>query len=115
MRRSVSTNDFKMTNNVAIKPSQEPKPGGRGFPLPTGSCLVCEKYEIRQDRIVAGFGRDNRDKWRLFEPLVEVPDLFLRFTRLHRERDFARAALSFSHRYGLPHGMAHSGSAILDP
>jgi hypothetical protein len=115
MRRSVSTNDFKMTNNVVSKRSQQPRPGGRGFPVPIGPWKVCEKYELRQDRIVAGFNNEISDKWHLFEPLDEAPDLFLKFSRLHRERDFAEAALSFSHRYGLPCGMAHTDSAILDP
>src|SRR3712207_2926146 len=102
MQRSVNPNDFKIANNLMIRPSQEPRPGGRGFPFPTESCLVCEKYEIRQDRIVAGFGNDNSDKWKPFDPLDEAPDLFLKLSKLHRERDFAGAALSFSHRYGLP-------------
>src|SRR5215208_1415256 len=114
MRRSVSTKDFKMANNLVSRPSSEPRPGGRGYPIPSGTCLVCDKYEIRQDRIVAGFSNNNEDKWKLFEPLDEVPDLFLKFSRLHRERDFAGAALSFSHRYGLPCGTARTGSAILD-
>jgi hypothetical protein len=115
MRRSVSTKDFKMANNLVSRPSSEPRPGGRGFPIPSGSCWVCDKYEIRQDRIVAGFGNVDRGKWKLFEPLDEVPDLFLKFSRLHRERDFAGAALSFSHRYGFPCGTARTGSAVLDP
>jgi hypothetical protein len=107
--------DFKMTNNVVNRPSRDPRPGGRGFPLLEGSCLVCEEYELRQDRIVARFNNEIRNKWHSFKPLNEAPDLFLKFSRLHRERDFAGAALSFSHRYGLPCGMAHTGSPNFDP
>jgi len=112
----VGSNDFKMANNLVSRPSPETRPGGRGFPLPTGStCYVCENYELRQDRIVAEFNNMDLDTWRFFEPLDEAPDLFLKFSRLHRERDFAGAALSFSHRYGLPCSMVRASSANLDP
>jgi len=36
--------------------------------------------------------------------LTDVPDLFLRFARLHKEKNFAEAALAWSHKYGIPGG-----------
>jgi hypothetical protein len=102
VRRSVSSKDFKMVNNWWRRPSQDPRPGG-SVP-PSNDCWVCEKYDICQNRIVARFGSEDLDHWTFFDPLEEAPDLFLRFARLHRERDFAQAALRFTHQYGLPCG-----------
>jgi len=39
-----------------------------------------------------------------YKPLTDVPDLFLRFARLHKEKNFAEAALAWSHKYGVPGG-----------
>src|ERR671921_1569226 len=102
VRRSVSGKDFKMVNNWWRRPSQDPRPGGTVYP--TNSCWVCENYDICQNRIVARFGSEDLDHWTIFDPLEEAPDLFLRFARLHREREFAQAALRFTYQYGLPCG-----------
>ncbi len=113
MRRSVSGKDFKMVNDWWKRPPHDPRPGGTVYP--TNSCWVCENYDIRQNRIVARFGRENLDHWRLFDPLEEAPDLFLKFSRLHRERDFAQAALHFTHKYGLPCGSLRNDPNVYVP
>ena len=82
---------------------------------PTNSCWVCEEYEIHQNRIVARFGSEDLDHWTLFDPLEEAPDLFLKFSRLHRERDFGEAALRFTHRYGLPCGSSREDPRVYVP
>ena len=103
MRRSVGTRDFEMVNTVANTSSQDSE--GGGATVPTGPCWICKEYEISQDRIIAKFGFEETPfRWRWFEPIEDAPDLFLNFSRLHRERDFAHAALSFSHQYRLPCG-----------
>ena len=101
MQRSVSRNDFRMAANLMRSPAQYPQP--KGYAVPEIDFGVCEKYEIREGSIVAGFGGENSDRWRWISPLDEAPDLFLTFSRLHRERDFPRAALRFTQQYGLPH------------
>jgi len=113
MWRSVGTNDFKMTNNMMSRGPQELRLERKeGL---TGPCWVCEKYEMHQDEIVAQFGTGDSDKWRGFDPLKETPDLFLRFSRLHRERNFAQGALSFSRQYGLPCATAREDSDVYAP
>src|SRR3712207_8188126 len=47
------------------------------------------RSEVRNDEIVAVLSGTSFGKWRHFEPL-EDPNLFLRFSRLHLERDFAQ-------------------------
>src|SRR5215204_6438692 len=99
MWRSVGTNDFKMTNNMMSRGPQELRLERKeGL---TGPCWVCEKYEMHQDEIVAQFGTGDSDKWRGFDPLKETPDLFLRFSRLHRGGGFAQGAVAFGRREGL--------------
>src|SRR5918994_509031 len=88
VRRSMSGNDFKLVNNWLGRPPQVPRPGGTVYP--TNSCWVCEEYEVRENRIVARFSSEDLDHWTLFDPLEEAPDLFLKFSRLHRERNFAQ-------------------------
>ena len=110
MPRSVSRKDFTVVSALMNRSPDKPRPGPGVDEVPDGDCWVCEKYEIRGKRIVAGFGKDDLANWRIIYPLDEAPDLFLRFSRLHRDRDFAQAALSFSHQYGLPCGMARTGS-----
>jgi hypothetical protein len=94
--------------------------GGRGLRIHELEDVwwVCEGYEIRGDRIVSkypavSFGDARRypvdsyteeKGWRSYRPLVEAPDLFLRFARLCQEPNFKKAALAWSHRYGLPGG-----------
>jgi hypothetical protein len=82
---------------------------------PTNSCWVCEEYEIRQNRIVARFSSEDLDHWTLFDPLEEAPNLFLKFSRLHRERNFAQAALRFTHQYGLPCGTSWEDPRVYVP
>jgi hypothetical protein len=84
---------------------------------------VCDEYEIQGDRIVAKYGarsfgdgkrypphlNPTPDRgWSTYRPLEDAPDLFLRFARLKTERDFPRAALAWSHRYGLPGADRHA-------
>jgi hypothetical protein len=70
---------------------------------------VCNEYQIRSDKIVARFKLSAledplrpEDVWWYYSPLRDAPDLILRFARLYKEKSFERAALAFSHKYGLP-------------
>jgi hypothetical protein len=70
---------------------------------------VCNEYQIRGDKIVAKYKLSAledplrpEDVWWYYSPLRDAPDLILRFARLYKEKSFERAALAFSHKYGLP-------------
>jgi hypothetical protein len=73
---------------------------------------VCNEYQIHGDRIVAKYKLSAledplrpEDVWWFYSPLRDAPDLFLTFARLYKEKSFERAALAFSHKYGLPNNM----------
>lgn len=70
----------------------------------TGNWSVCEEYVLQDGAIVAVYGHkgDDQDYWRVYTPLEQEPDLFLKFARLWEEPDFETAALEFAHSYGLP-------------
>lgn len=70
----------------------------------TGNWSVCEEYVLQDGAIVAVYGHkgDDQDYWRVYTPLEQEPDLFLKFARLWEEPDFETAALEFAHGYGLP-------------
>jgi hypothetical protein len=77
-----------------------------------GNWYVCNEYEIRGDKIVARYKlsalEDHlrpQDVWWYYSPLRDAPDLILTFARLYKEKSFERAALAFSHKYGLPNSM----------
>ena len=70
---------------------------------------VCNEYQIRGDKIVARYKLSAledplrpEDVWWYYSPLRDAPDLILTFARLYEEKSFERAALAFSHKYGLP-------------
>lgn len=44
---------------------------------------------------------DGSDGW-IYLPLEDEPDLFLKFARLQKARDFKASALDFCNRYGIP-------------
>jgi hypothetical protein len=70
------------------------------------SWYVCTRYELLGGTIRAtpdGWG-DEPQTFKPYKPLTDVPDLFLRFARLHKEKNFAEAALAWSHKYGVPGG-----------
>jgi hypothetical protein len=73
---------------------------------------VCNEYEMRGDKIVARYKLSAleehlrpEDVWWYYSPLRDAPDLFLTFARLCKEKSFERAALAFSHKYGLPNNI----------
>jgi hypothetical protein len=71
-----------------------------------GQWLVCDEgYEISGDEIVAALEyTDWSDEWSAYFPLKDVPDLFLKFSKLYEQSDFEQAALAFANNYGLPTG-----------
>lgn len=79
-----------------------------------GGWIVFDTYEIREGALVAtpdlvrglerGFTPEDDEGFAFYNPLENVPDLFLKFARLHEEADFESAALRFAHEYGLPDG-----------
>jgi len=64
---------------------------------------VCDEYELRGNKIVARFDERYEEKWTSYKPLVDTPDLFLKFARLYQAPNFGEAARQFSQRYGLLH------------
>ena len=109
MQRSVGRNDFQMASDLIKRPAQDARP--LGYVFPDGDCWACKEYELHEDWIVAAFSSEDIENWRHYSPLEEAPDLFLKFCGLHREPDFARAALLFAQRYGLPIGTIGEGAS----
>jgi hypothetical protein len=74
---------------------------------------VCDAYEVRGEAIVARHPfsdfetgkwtttKVNSRWWHGYNPLEEAPDLFLKLARLNDEPDFIKAALRFSHTFGV--------------
>lgn len=104
MRRRIGMDDFKHAGGLANGSER------------AGLWWVCEEgYEIQGDVVVArrpapGFVRESsgswrveadRNAWRGYKPLEEVPDLFLKFARLHEAADLEAAALDWSRKYGV--------------
>jgi hypothetical protein len=109
MRRRVGRTDFKELPAAVFE--------ARAL----GTWEKCDRYEIRKGEIVA---RPNRvrvhtgqyeEEWVSYNPIDDVPDLFLRFARLYEESDFDRAALDFTSKYGLPNGMDEAPAPFGEP
>jgi hypothetical protein len=102
MRRRVGLTDFKELPAAVFETRA------------SGHWLKCDRYVIREGEIVAapdrmrglnrGLTDEDNEGWVVYDPIDEVPDLFLRFARLYGEPDFNRAALDFASKYGLPNG-----------
>src|SRR5215208_7968486 len=94
MRRRVGLTDFKELPETVFHRRA------------TGVWVKCDRYEIREGEIVAvpdrvrglhkGLADEDDEGWIVYDPIVGVPDLFLRFARLYGEPDFDRAALDFA-------------------
>ena len=85
----------------------------------TGYWEVCEEYELREPdeathhgyptfRIAPKYPPKRDDKWRLYRPVEETPDLFLKFVRLYKgggyhfvDSTFVDSILDWVHQYGL--------------
>jgi hypothetical protein len=65
--------------------------------------LVCSAYELRSGQIWAKYGlsKDALEEWRVYVPLVDVPDLFLKFARLYDQGFSTELILQWVGRYGL--------------
>jgi hypothetical protein len=80
---------------------------------------VCEEYEIEGGEIVAKFPYsrlelgnnpdellerylERRKHWRMYRPLEETPDLFLKLAYLYERNDFPESAVDFSTQFGVP-------------
>jgi hypothetical protein len=102
MRQRLELRDFRNAHSAVFKTQ------GRG------DWLKCDRYEIRDGEVVAppdrvrglnrGLTNEDDEGWTYYDPINDVPDLFLRFARLYGESDFNKAALDFAHKYGLPKG-----------
>lgn len=80
---------------------------------------VCEEYELREPddasrhdylstRVTPKYPPNRDGMWRLYRPLEDAPDLFLKFARLYNgggdsyvDSDFVSSVLDWVHRYGL--------------
>jgi hypothetical protein len=99
VRRRVSVDDFKQADDLLLRLT-----GQRNVAGGEGQWWVCDEYKYKEDAIVATIPLDeNWGRWRIYRPLEEAPDLFLKFARLHEASNFEEAALHFSHKYGLLH------------
>ncbi len=102
MRRRLESGDFRNSHTAVFEAR------GRGV------WLKYERYEIRDGEVVAApdpvrvlqrwLTNEDDDGWTDYDPIDDVPDLFLRFARLYGESDFNKAALDFANKYGLPTG-----------
>ena len=64
---------------------------------------VCSAYELWSGSIQAKYdwGIETARKWTGYDPLVDTPDLFLRFARLYDQEFSPELVLQWVHRYGL--------------
>jgi hypothetical protein len=102
MRRRLESRDFRNSHTAVFE--------ARG----RGGWLKYERYEIRDGEVVVSpdpervlqrwLTNEDDDGWTDYDPIDDVPDLFLRFARLYGESDFNKAALDFANKYGLPTG-----------
>lgn len=85
-----------------------------------GSVLVCDEYELYLDttkspkmgrylhyllpkylmKFRGGHLLTDECRWRVYEPLKEEPDLFLKFARLYEQGRRPQAALEWANQYG---------------
>jgi hypothetical protein len=75
-----------------------------------GEWAVCDRYEVRNGEIVAQrLAQDiaNNRRWRVYRPLEDHPDLFLKLAEMHTKPNFSDAALDFSRRYGVLGGSSN--------
>jgi len=113
MRRRVGLTDFKELATTVFETKA------------SGCQLKCNRYEIRDGEIVAapnpvrgltrGFTDTDDEGWIVYDPIDDVPDLFVRFARLYGESDFDRAALDFASKYGLPNGADEAPAPFGEP
>jgi len=96
MQRKIGADDFRGTKELLLQLVQQ---GNLGFDL----WWACDEYELRGDKIVARFYERHEEKWTSYKPLVDTPDLFLKFARLYQASNFREAARRFSQGYGLLH------------
>jgi hypothetical protein len=96
MQRKIGVDDFRGAGELMLQLVQPWRLGPELW-------WVCDEYELRRGKIVARFDEKHSEKWTNYKPLVDTPDLFLKFARLHEEPDFGEAARRFSHNYGLLH------------
>jgi hypothetical protein len=97
MQRKVSVDDFRVANRELLLQHKLQRNLG------PDTWWVCDEYELRGNKIVARFDERYEEKWTRYKPLVDTPDLFLKFARLHEAPNFGEAARQFSQRYGLLH------------
>jgi len=97
MQRKVSIDDFRESHRDLLLQHRLQR---NWVPDSWG---VCDEYQLRGNRIVARFDERYREKWTGYQPLVDTPDLFLKFARLHEAPNFGEAARQFCQRYGLLH------------
>jgi hypothetical protein len=97
MQRKVSVDDFRVANRELLLQHKLQRNLG------PDTWWVCDEYELRGNKIVARFDERYEEKWTRYKPLVDTPDLFLKFVRLHEAPDLGEAARQFSQRYGLLH------------
>jgi hypothetical protein len=102
------------------------EPHAAVFETRANSCwLRCDRYEIQGHEIIAapdrvrglerGLTEQDDEGWTVYNPINEVPDLFLRFARLYGEPDFDKVALGFANKYGLPSGNDERPAPFREP
>lgn len=69
-----------------------------------GEWAVCDRYEVHNGEIFAQRPAQdvaNNRRWRVYRPLEDHPDLFLKLAEMHEKPNFTGAALAFSRKYGV--------------
>jgi len=94
MWRRLNKDDFAAVNEEVQRSSL--RPGTRLWP-------VCSAYELRSGCMWAKHfpWAEGLKEWTGYDPLVDTPDLFLRFARLYDQRFSPELVLQWVHRYGL--------------
>ncbi len=92
MKRRVGADDLKRVSQLMRRQDV------------AGEWAVCDGYEVHNGEIFAR--RPAQDvaknrRWRIYRPLEDHPDLFLKLAEMHEARNFTGAALAFSRKYGV--------------
>jgi len=103
MWHRLGKDDFDRTNELMSIPSFESRVWG-----------VCQEYELQELPQAAGagtlpyqlvpkytFSPEQEDKWSMYKPLEDTPDLFLKFAKLYEHDGSIEPLVEWIHRYGV--------------
>ena len=102
MWHRVGKDDFDRTSELMSSPNVRGSEWG-----------VCQEYVLQELPQASGegirsyqlvpkypFSPDQEDKWKMYKPLEDTPDLFLKFAKLYEHDDSIEPIIEWIHRYG---------------